>query len=162
MRRSKGAAEQASGGVKKSFLGFPKSKCLKCGFDNLYPASPVMIVIYVILALALIPMLKVAVNGGVFSPVWIFVAICGVLGIITTIRTKKASYGDKFVALERGERIFTFHCSACRGSIEAEEQMKGAQTRQLLIRKLQAIQKNKPCKTPQIRLLQTPIPAKQR
>jgi len=40
---------------------------------------------------------------------------------------KCTSCGGKFVALERGERIFTFHCSACRGSIEAEEQMKGAQ-----------------------------------
>lgn len=85
------AEEQASGGVKKSFLGFPKFKCLKCGFDNLYPASTGMVVIYVILALALIPMFKVASNGGgLFSPVLIFVAICGVIGITTNIRARKA------------------------------------------------------------------------
>ena len=57
----------------------------------MYPASTGMTVIHVILALMLLVMFKVASEGGgLFSPVLIFVAICGVIGIITNIRAKKA------------------------------------------------------------------------
>ena len=85
------ATEQASGGVKKSFLGFPKFKCLKCGFDNLYPASTGMTVVHVILAIFLLSIFNIAAKDGVLlSPVLIFVGIAGVIGIITNIRLKKA------------------------------------------------------------------------
>lgn len=38
---------------------------------------------------------------------------------------KCTTCGGAFIAIEKGKRLFTFHCSSCRGSIEAEEQLQG-------------------------------------